>query len=117
MSLRAAGYGPLLPNGNFDTIVCLFVINALSRNNRVKVIAEIQRLLAEKGNAYLSDPLDVPKTGKLGMHHSLQSDVVLTLPGIYRDKNIEVNKLQKDSISKDKTTDFLSLRSTLKMKQ
>jgi hypothetical protein len=51
------------------------------------------------------------------MHNSLQNYVVLTLSSIYRDRNVEIYKRQKDSIYKDKTTDFLSLRSKLKMKQ
>ena len=109
-------YGPPLPGGRFDTIVCLSVINALSRNNRAKVIVEIQRLLTEKGNAYLSVPRNLPKTGKLGMHHSLQNYVVLTLPSIYRDRNVAIYKLQKESIFKDKTKEFLSLRDKRKMK-
>lgn len=64
-------YGPQLPNGRFDTIVCASVVNALSRNNSVKVIAEIQQLLTQNGSAYLAVPRNLPKTGKLGMHHSL----------------------------------------------
>jgi len=40
-------YRPAEPAGSYDTIVCTLVLNALSRNNRAKVLARIQALLAE----------------------------------------------------------------------
>jgi 2-polyprenyl-3-methyl-5-hydroxy-6-metoxy-1,4-benzoquinol methylase len=101
-------YGPSLPAGYFDTVVCLSVINALSRNNRTRVIGTIQHLLTEEGNAYLSVPRDLPICGKLGMHHSLQNYVVLTLPGIFRDSKLEIYHLRKTNQYKDKTREFLS---------
>src|SRR4051794_41265829 len=78
-------YRPAEPAGSYDTIVCTLVLNALSRNNRAKVLAHIQALLVEDGRAYLGVARDLPYTGKLGMHHSLQNYVVLTLPWVYAD--------------------------------
>ena len=103
-------YGPSLPQGNFDTVVCLSVVNALTSNNRAMVITTIQQLLTEKGNAYLSVPRDLPKTGKLGMHHSLQNYVVLTLPCVYCDDKFEIYHLTKQSVFKDKTKEYFSAR-------
>jgi hypothetical protein len=40
-------YRPAKPAGPYDTIVCTLVLNALSRNNRTKVLARIQALLAQ----------------------------------------------------------------------
>ncbi len=66
-------YRPTLPHGPYDTIVCTLVLNVLSRNTRAKALAHIQELLGEKGRAYLSVARNVPVTGKLGIHHSLQN--------------------------------------------
>jgi hypothetical protein len=85
-------YRPKPPSGTYDTITCISVINALSRNNRSKTIEKIQGLLTDQGVAYLSVPRDLPMTGKLGMHHSLQNYVVLTLPTVYADDKLEIGK-------------------------
>src|SRR5262245_20569322 len=79
-------YRPQEPSGAFDTIVCTLVLNALSRNNRAKVLTRLQELLTAEGIAYLGVARNVPVTGKLGVHHSLQNYVVLTLPLIFEDK-------------------------------
>lgn len=103
-------YRPKKLEGLYNTITCTNVINALTRNNRAKVISKIQELLTEDGIAYLSVPRNVPVTGKLGIHHSLQNYVVLTLPSIFCDTEFEIYKLEKTSIFKDKTIDYMSPR-------
>jgi hypothetical protein len=109
-------YRPVKPTASYDTIVCISVLNALSRNNRLKVTTRIQELLSDQGRAYLAVPRDLPLTGKLGMNHSLQNYVVLTLPSIYRDKQLEIYELTKGSGFDDKTIDFLSRRDRQKDK-
>jgi len=94
----------------YDTITCIGVINALTRNNRAKVITQIQSLLSDGGAAYLAVPRNIPKTGKLGIHHSLQNYVVLTLPSIYCDDELEIYKLLKTDVFKDKTQEYMTLR-------
>lgn len=94
----------------FDTIVCISVLNVLSKNNRTKTITKIQNLLTEEGIAYLAVPRDLPITGKLGINHSPLNYVILTLDSIYSDPKIEIYKLTKTSKFKDKTTDFLTPR-------
>jgi hypothetical protein len=103
-------YRPEKPVGSYDTIVCTHVLNALSRNNRAKVIEEIRQLLAENGIAYLAVRRDLPITGKLGIHHSLQNYVVLTLPSSFADDKLELYKMTKTAMFEDKTKDFKSLR-------
>jgi hypothetical protein len=104
-------YGPPLPEGKFDTIVCLSVLNALSKNKRAQVMTDIQQLLTDEGNAYLAVPRDLPKTGKLGMHHSLQNYVVFTLPSVFCDRKLEIYLLQKNANTfKDRTQEYMSLR-------
>ena len=83
-------YRPENPVGPYDTILCNLVLNALSRNRRAEVLENILRLLAENGRAYLTVARNLPPTGKLGVHHSVQSYVVLTLPSIFVDESIEI---------------------------
>jgi hypothetical protein len=99
---------PNEPAGPYDTIVCTLVLNALSRNNRAKVLARIQVLLAEDGRAYLGVARDLPSAGKLGMHHSLQNYVVLMLPSVYADAQLDL--LKKTAMFTDKTGEYMSRR-------
>ena len=103
-------YRPSEPEPLYDTVVCISVLNALSRNNRTKVITRIRSLLATDGRAYLAVPRDLPVTGKLGMHHSLQNYVVLTLPSIYRDERLEIYEMTRTAEFEDKTKDYVSRR-------
>lgn len=103
-------YRPAEPTGPYGTIVCTLVLNALSRANRARVLARIQVLLDDDGHAYLGVARDLPRTGKLGMHHSLQNYVVLTLPSIYADERLEIYLLTKTATFEDKTRDYMSRR-------
>lgn len=109
-------YQPRLPEGTFDTVLCLSVLNALSRNNRELVIEAIRKVLTTNGNAYFSVPRNLPRTGKLGMHHSLQNYVILSLPSIFQDSKLEIYHLTKNSVYKDKTREFLSRRDKFRLK-
>ena len=103
-------YRPVQPAGPYDTIVCTLVLNVLSSNNRVKVITHIRDLLSDEGKAYLAVSRNVPVTGKLGVNHSLQNYVVLTLPSVFNDDNLEIYELRKHTRFEDKTRDHISRR-------
>jgi hypothetical protein len=109
-------YRPIEPVGPYDTIACLLVLNALSRANRARVIERIRSLLAENGRAYLAVARDLPITGKLGMHHSLQNYVVLTLPSIFEDERIAIYALDTQAVFEDRTRDYLSQRDRRKLR-
>ena len=94
----------------YDTIVCISVLNALSRNNRAKVLARIRDLLGADGKAYLAVARELPRTGKLGVHHSLQNYVVLSLPSIHCDERVEIYEMIKSAFFEDTTKDFISRR-------
>ena len=103
-------YRPENPVGPYDTILCNLVLNALSRNRRAEVLENILRLLAENGRAYLTVARNLPPTGTLGVHHSVRSYVVLTLPSIFVDESIEIYEMSKRAELVDKTKDFVSRR-------
>jgi hypothetical protein len=101
---------PSEPAGVYDTILCTLVLNVLSRNNRAKVLSRVQSLLADSGHAYLAVSRNIPVTGKLGVNHTVQNYVVLTLPSIYLDNTLEIYDMEKQSRFEDKTKDHMSLR-------
>jgi 2-polyprenyl-3-methyl-5-hydroxy-6-metoxy-1,4-benzoquinol methylase len=103
-------YRPIKPVGPFDTIVCIHVLSALTRNNRSRVTSRIRELLAIGGMAYLAVPRDIPVSGKLGIHHNLQNHVALTLPSIFADKKLEIYAMHKTADFEDKTRDYISRR-------
>lgn len=103
-------YHAIEPKPPYDTVVCISVLNALSRNNRAKVLARIRDLLADDGKAYLAVARELPRTGKLGVHHSLQNYVVLSLPSIHRDERVEIYEMTKSAPVEDTTKDFISRR-------
>lgn len=103
-------YRPNKVEGLYDFIVCTNVINALSRKNRHKVIAKINDLLTDNGIAYFTVPRNIPKTGKLGIHHSLQNYVVLTLPEYIAEDKFVIYQMAKDAKFKDKTKEYMTPR-------
>lgn len=103
-------YRNVAPCGPYDYIVCNYVLNALTRRNREKAISQIRELLAEDGHAFLAVSRDLPVTGELGLHHSIQNYVVFTLPSIYLDDKVEIYKMDKGSEFEDKTKEHVSRR-------
>jgi ATP adenylyltransferase len=103
-------YRPADPAGPYDTIVCTLVLNALSRRNRTLVLGRVRELLADDGQAFFAVARDLPVTGKLGMHHSMQNYVVLTLPVVYEDERIAIYRLTPADAFEDRTRDYLSPR-------
>lgn len=75
-------------------------------------MARIDRSKRALGGAIkrVAVPRNLPLGGKLGMHHSLQNYVVLTLPSVYADPDLEIYDLTADSDYKDRTREFMSLR-------
>jgi len=101
---------PVEPSGQYDTILCTLVLNVLSRNNRAKVLSRIQSLLCDGGHAYLAVSRNIPVTGKLGINHTLQNFVVLTLPSVFSDDKLEIYDMEKHNVFEDKTKDHISMR-------
>ena len=107
-------YHPQEPEGPYDTVLCTLVLNVLSRNVRARALARIEELLTEDGHAYLAVPRNIPFTGKMGIHHSLQNYVVLTLPSVYADDKLEIYNLTRGSRFEDKTKEYMSRRDKLR---
>ncbi len=94
------------PVGVFDTIICNHVANMLTRASRAALFEEIERLLAARGNAYISVTRKIPEIGKAGIRQRIQNYVVLSLPSLHRDDDMEIYRLAKGQAFEDLTTEF-----------
>ena len=99
-------YRQKLPDGRFDTIVCNHVANMLTRESRQNLFRAIQVLLAVQGKAYVLVSRKIPRTGKIAMRKRIQNYVVLTLPPVFRDDELEIYRLEADSIFEDVTQEI-----------
>ena len=99
-------YRQKLPVGLFDTVVCNHVVNMLTRESRRELFGAIQSLLAFEGKVYVSVSRKIPRTGKIAMRRRVQNYVVLTLPSLFRDDELEIYRLGVGSDFKDLTQEI-----------
>lgn len=92
--------------GVFDTIICNHVANILTRSSRHNLFRALVDLLAPQGKAYLSVSRKIPVVGKLAIRKRIQNYVVLTLPSLYRDGELEIYRLERGSNFEDLTQDI-----------
>jgi SAM-dependent methyltransferase len=94
------------PQGHFDTIVCNHVANMLTRSSRRQLFENILSLLEPHGKAYLSVSRKIPPGGKIAMRKRIQNYVVLTLPSIYSDDELEIYCLELGASFEDLTKEI-----------
>ena len=99
-------YRQRLPAGRFDTIVCNHVANMLTRGSRRELFRAIQALLAPHGKAYVSVSRKIPRAGKIALRKRIQNYVVLTLPSVFRDDELEIYRLEAGGTFGDRTQDI-----------
>ena len=76
----------------------------MSSKIRTEIIGNIQELLKPDGTAYLVCPRNIPVRGKYSnFERRPQNYVVLTLNTTYKDQNMEIYELKKQSVYQDKT--------------
>jgi SAM-dependent methyltransferase len=99
-------YRQKLPEGVFDTIVCNHVANMLTRESRQCLFHSIQALLAPQGKAYVSVSRKIPRAGKIAMRKRIQNYVVLTLPSLFCDDELEIYRLEPGGVFEDRTDEI-----------
>ena len=99
-------YRQTLPAGPFDTVVCNHVANMLTRGSRQELFRALQALLAPQGKAYVSVSRKLPKAGKVALRKRIQNYVVLTLPSLFRDDELEIYRLEAGSDFEDRTQEI-----------
>ena len=78
----------------------------LTRASRQELFRAIQTLLAPQGKAYLSVSRKIPRSGKIAMRKRIQNYVVLTLPSLFRDDELEIYRLEAGGDFEDRTQEI-----------
>ena len=99
-------YRQRLPDGLFDTVVCNHVANMLTRDSRQELYRALRALLAPEGKVYVSVSRKIPKAGKVALRKRIQNYVVLTLPSLFRDDEMEIYRLEAGSEFEDRTQEI-----------
>jgi 2-polyprenyl-3-methyl-5-hydroxy-6-metoxy-1,4-benzoquinol methylase len=77
-----------MPHGQFDTIVCNYVLNVIeSAEGRMQVLRDIQSRLAPGGRAYISVRANKKDLKGLTSIGTWQGLITLTLPIVYKDSD------------------------------
>ena len=77
------------PNKQFQNIVCINVLNVVSKRIRNEIIKNIQELLNEDGKAYLCVPRNIPIAGKYIVGSSKPYDyLVESIDTFYNQKQL-----------------------------
>lgn len=88
-------YQPILPDGKFDTITCLYVLNVIEEEDEKKVIEHITSLLNPNGKAYFAVRRDDFVEG-VNKHGLLQRTVTMegaNIKSIYKCKGFQMYEL------------------------
>jgi diadenosine tetraphosphate (Ap4A) HIT family hydrolase len=87
-------YAPDPPQGKFDTILCLYVLNVLLPEEQVHVLMAVSELLQPDGRAYFAVRRDIQKDGfRTHLKHGAQvyqCNVKLPYQSILRTENAEI---------------------------
>jgi diadenosine tetraphosphate (Ap4A) HIT family hydrolase len=74
-------YFPQLPNEKFDTIICLYVLNVLEKEEQTEVLLKVSQLLKPGGTTYFAVRRDIKfegfRTHKIYQKQTYQCNVVL----------------------------------------
>lgn len=87
-------YFPQLPNEKFDTIICLYVLNVLQKEEQTEVLLKVSQLLNSGGIAYFAVRRDVKfegfRTHKIHQKQTYQCNVVLLYKSILLNEYCEI---------------------------
>jgi diadenosine tetraphosphate (Ap4A) HIT family hydrolase len=87
-------YFPQLPNEKFDTIICLYVLNVLQKEEQTEVLLKVSQLLKPAGTAYFAVRRDVKfegfRTHKIHQKQTYQCNVVLPYKRILLNEYCEI---------------------------
>lgn len=91
-------YFPELPKGNFDTIICNYVLNVLLPEEQSHVLMAVSELLKPEGKAFFAVRRDIKRNGfSYNPKHKLntyQCNVILPYKSIFKTGNCEIYEYQ-----------------------
>lgn len=104
-------YFPRYPEGNFDTITCIYVLNVLKPIEQSEVLIKISSLLKHGGKAYFVVRRDIKYEGfrlhKKHKKYTFQTNVVLPFKSIFKNKFCEIYEYQHYDILNRNNSDCI----------
>jgi SAM-dependent methyltransferase len=89
-------YRPQMPEGKFDTITCIYVLNVVTEEEQGSIIENIRKILKPNGQAYFAVRRDIPKIGKQG-RGTIQRYVVLDLPTLKENSSYAIYMIEPEN--------------------
>lgn len=91
-------YAPEIPKGQYDTILCNYVLNVLLPEEQVQVLMAVAELLKPTGKAYFAVRRDIQRSGfrthtKLGVE-VYQCNVILPYRSVLKTEHCEIYEYQ-----------------------
>ncbi|UJP66987.1 HIT domain-containing protein [Mongoliitalea daihaiensis] len=87
-------YAPTYPQGKFDTVICLYVLNVLHLEEQTKVLIEISKLLQPLGKAFFAVRRDLTyqgyRTHKIHQKPTYQCNVILPYQSVFLNDSCEI---------------------------
>ena len=87
-------YRPIFPMGQFDTIICIYVLNVLEPYAQAEVMMNVTNLLTSDGKAYFAVRRDLTKTGfrlhAIYREYTYQCNVILPYTSLTCNKSFEI---------------------------
>ena len=87
-------YRPDYPDGKFDTIICVYVLNVLEPYAQAEVMWEISNLLAPGGTVYYAVRRDLKEEGfrwhAIHKQYTYQCNVTLPYKSLTKNKGFEI---------------------------
>lgn len=117
--LNIEGYDPYyfknFPAKQFDTIICIYVLNVLLPQEQSKVIFHVSKILKTGGKAYFAVRRDVQypgyRTHKIHKEKTYQCNVLLPFKSIFKNEFVEIYEFQHYSYlnkSKEEASPFFA---------
>jgi diadenosine tetraphosphate (Ap4A) HIT family hydrolase len=104
-------YFPQYPNENFDTIICLYVLNVLFPEEQAKVLMEVSHLLKPGGKAYYVVRRDIKREGfrEHYIHKKPTYQCIVKLPfkSIYLDDSYEIYEYRHYNLQRNSSNNCL----------
>lgn len=92
-------FQPILPDRQFDTILCTYVLNVLDQQQQEEVMQQVKSLLTPHGAAFFTVRRDLKNFGykyhKAQKAYTLQTNVQLSLPSVTKNAKFEIYQWKK----------------------
>ena len=91
-------YRPTHPEGKFDTIICIYVLNVLEELDRAEVLETVKYYLKDGGKAYFAVRRDLKKEGfryhPIQKKYTFQCNVILSYHSLFANSCFELYMFQ-----------------------